>query len=223
MVGATVTSRELILGRLRAALGPPPNAPGEVARDYRPAGGAVHLDVLVHRLTDYGQRCTGAPTTRWRTSSTRFSADDGSSSRRGCPGTGCPTPSRRSPTTISRPNEIATADGVVTAAAVAVAETGTVILDAAADQGRRIITLLPDVHICVLRVDQIAAGVPDALARLGPRRPLTWISGPSATSDIELNRVEGVHGPRNLHLVIVPRGSHHSLDPVGDPHSLPQA
>ncbi|MEV4847561.1 LUD domain-containing protein [Micromonospora matsumotoense] len=105
-------------------------------------------------------------------------------------------------------DEIATAAGVVTAAAVAVAETGTLILDTAADQGRRIITLLPDVHICVLHADQVVAGVPDALARLDPRRPLTWISGPSATSDIELNRVEGVHGPRNLHVVIVPRGAH---------------
>jgi L-lactate dehydrogenase complex protein LldG len=93
-------------------------------------------------------------------------------------------------------------DGVVTAAAVAIAETGTIVLDAAPDQGRRVISLLPDVHVCVLRADQVVATVPDALARVDPHRPLTWISGPSATSDIELNRVEGVHGPRNLHVVI---------------------
>ncbi|MEU8258131.1 LUD domain-containing protein [Micromonospora inaquosa] len=218
-----MTSRELILGRLRAALGPPPNAPGEVARDYRPAGGAVHLDVLVHRLTDYG-----AAVHRCADDEVAHVVDAILGGRRVVIPSGLPR--HWLPDTVEAladdnlPTEqIATADGVVTAAAVAVAETGTVILDAAADQGRRIITLLPDVHICVLRVDQIAAGVPDALARLDPRRPLTWISGPSATSDIELNRVEGVHGPRNLHLVIVPRGSHHSLDPVGDPHSLPQA
>ncbi|MFI2710455.1 LUD domain-containing protein [Micromonospora sp. NPDC018662] len=90
----------------------------------------------------------------------------------------------------------------VSGANFAVADTGTVVLDGAADQGRPIITLLPDLHVCVLRSDQVVATVPDALARLDPRRPLTWISGPSATSDIELNRVEGVHGPRNFHVII---------------------
>ncbi|MEH1168703.1 LUD domain-containing protein [Micromonospora sp. CPCC 205539] len=199
-----MSSREVILSRLRTAPGSAPTGAGDVPRHYRPAGGAVQLDVLVHRLTDYRatvHRCADGEVARV--------VDTILGGRRVVIPPGLPrhwlpaTVDVLTDDDLSR-DEIAAAAGVVTAAAVAVAETGTVVLDAAPDQGRRVITLLPDVHVCVLRTDQVVAGVPDALARLDPHRPLTWISGPSATSDIELNRVEGVHGPRHLHVVLVP-------------------
>ncbi len=102
--------------------------------------------------------------------------------------------------------QLNTADAVLTAAAVGIAETGTFVLDHGADQGRRALTLVPDRHVCVVRADQIVTDVPEAIVRLKKSvtqgQPLTWVSGPSATSDIELNRVEGVHGPRTLHVIV---------------------
>lgn len=98
-------------------------------------------------------------------------------------------------------------DGVLTGCAVAVAETGTLILDGSAGMGRRVITLIPDYHLCIVHPAQICPDVPQAVARLTPTRPITMISGPSATSDIELNRVEGVHGPRTLEVIVVADGS----------------
>lgn len=188
-----MNSRELVLSRIRAALGdttPPP-----IPRDYRQAGSVTpDLDVLIDRLVDYK-----AVVHRGADVAAILAGLD--------PGR-LAVPPGLDPSWIPAGATLAddefTADAVLTAVTVAVAETGTLVLDGSPDQGRRRLSLLPDLHICVVRPDQVVASVPDALTRLDPTRPLTWISGPSATSDIELNRVEGVHGPRNLHVILLP-------------------
>lgn len=106
------------------------------------------------------------------------------------------------------PRELETFDGALTSAAVGIAETGTFVLDGGPDQGRRALSLLPDLHICVIDAARVVPDVPEAVAMLGPgvgdhARPLTLISGPSATADIELRRVHGVHGPRRLEVLVV--------------------
>jgi L-lactate dehydrogenase complex protein LldG len=193
-----MSSKDVILGRVRAALRDQPAVP-VVPRDYRRVFDPADLDLFVERLIDY--------------KAVVHRGTDVAATIKAICGTGTlviPPGLDRSwlPPDVDAlvdeglaADQIAAADGVVTAAAVGIAETGTIVLDASPDQGRRIISLLPDLHICVIRPDQVVASVPAAIARLDPRRPLTWISGPSATSDIELNRVEGVHGPRNLHVV----------------------
>lgn len=109
---------------------------------------------------------------------------------------------RDGPDAVLTNRELDELDAVVTTARVGIAATGTVVLDHTAGQGRRALSLVPDLHVCIVFADQVVPDVPDAVAILDPHRPQTWISGPSATSDIELDRVEGVHGPRRLHVVV---------------------
>ncbi|MFF0092239.1 lactate utilization protein C [Streptomyces canus] len=208
-----MSSRERILGRVRRALADAPSEDTPIERAYLREHGdrsvEETVELLAENLADYRaivHRCTAAdlPATL-----------AGMLAARGSKTVLVPPGLERSwlaeadadqvPDRVdSTPHELDRVDSVVTACAVAVAETGTIVLDGGPDQGRRRITLVPDHHICVVRVpDQVVSSVPQALERLDPARPLTWISGPSATSDIELDRVEGVHGPRTLEVVLV--------------------
>jgi len=207
---STVSSREAILERIRASLADRPAVPA-VPRAYRTgtAGGDVGLVALfADRLVDYRalvHRCAPGNVPA-------VIAD--ALARRGARriavprGAGPAWLAAAAVKTVSDEPSLSHAeldglDGVLTGCAVAIAETGTIVLDGGPDQGRRALSLLPDYHLCVVTADRIVGSVPEALGRLDPARPLTWISGPSATSDIELQRVEGVHGPRTLEVVIV--------------------
>ncbi len=210
------TAREVVLSRIRNALAGDPTTGPEappVARRYRtvgahPPASPEVLDLLTDRLVDY--RATVRPCAEADLAGTVSAALIERGLRQVVAPAGVPDswfgglePRRDDPQ--GSPLSVAdldAAEAVVTGCAVAVAETGTIVLDGGPDQGRRALTLVPDVHVVVVRAGQVVHTVPEALTRLDPRRPITMISGPSATSDIELNRVEGVHGPRTLIVVL---------------------
>ena len=212
--GAPGSAREELLARVRAA-GAEGAAPAPVARDYRTAGqppelaGEALLERLVERLVDY--RALVRRSTTAMVAATVVAALTERGARR------VAVPAGILPAGLDRldpgielvgddppltPAQLDGLDGVLTGCAVAIAETGTIVLDGGRGQGRRVLSLVPDYHLVVVTAAQVVAGVPEGLARLNPASPQTWISGPSATSDIELDRVEGVHGPRTLEVIV---------------------
>ena len=210
-----MTAKQDVLTRVRSAL-TGARAPGPVPRDYRTTTGLTleqQLDLLTDRLLDYkaGVRRTdraGLPAAVAAAVAAGLPAGLAGRARLVVP----PGLDRGWLAEVDADvvvddglaaTELDRLQGVVTAATVAVAETGTFVLDGSPDQGRRAITLVPDLHVCVVFASQVVGGVPEAVALLDPTRPTTWVSGPSATSDIELVRVEGVHGPRTLEVVLV--------------------
>ncbi len=209
-----MSAREDILSRIRSALQDSPEAP-QIPREYRSASGMSEqelIDLLVDRLVDYKAQVAVVPESE--VPATIASLLEGAGSYvvpEGLDGGWLAgmddggRGSRRRVDSQAEPLSVTDLDGigaVVTGSAVAVAETGTIILDGSANQGRRAISLVPDHHICVVKAADITGILPEALRRIDGTRPITMISGPSATSDIELERVEGVHGPRRLDVII---------------------
>ena len=210
-----MSAREDIMNRIKSALRDAPVTP-EVPRVYRRSSdmtAAQRLEQLVDRLVDYKANVFLTPTSDVAARLAELLAGSASivvphgleqewlAALKNDAGTlAVHVDSPESRLTVA---ELDAVDAVVTAAATAVSETGTIMLDGSDDQGRRIISLVPDRHICILRAGDIVEVLPEAIARLEATRPQTWISGPSATSDIELERVEGVHGPRTLDVIIL--------------------
>ena len=211
-------AREEVLGRIRSALRDVPRDETSesfpVPRDYRRQREHPEGDVerFGERVADYKATVEHVPpggvaaavnAVLHRVGATRVGVPSGLPEEWAAAGDGGVT---LVPDTVEEPLSVAdldALDAVVTGSTVGIAETGTIVLESGALCGRRALTLVPDVHVCVVRTEDVVDDVPAAVARLTPGRPLTWISGPSATSDIELDRVEGVHGPRTLHVIVV--------------------
>ena len=207
-------AREEVLSRIRTALSAEPRdaeLPADLDRGYRVRGELDRfalLDLLSERLIDYRATVRRAAAAGLATTIGEALTERGARRVVVPPGLDLPVlPAgvEAVPDDGLTPHDLDALDGVITGAAVAIAETGTIVLDGSPDQGRRAITLVPDYHLCIVHAAQVVELVPEGVARLAESagRPLTWISGPSATSDIELSRVEGVHGPRTLEVILV--------------------
>jgi L-lactate dehydrogenase complex protein LldG len=207
-------SRAVVLGRVAAALGRSPAGRTEpaavarsVTRSYRTGddrAGAELVTLFAERVRDYGASVTVVDAGGAAAAVAACAGAGAVLAAPALPGEWLAALAEAGRDDPPRPvAELTEVDTAVTACAVAVAETGTIVLDHGADQGRRALTLVPDHHVCVVTADQLVATVPQAVRRLRPGGILTWISGPSATSDIELSRVAGVHGPRRLDVVMV--------------------
>ena len=215
-----MSAREEVLARIRAAhaAAPPPDLPyATLTRDYRTTTELDHEELverLVDRLLDYKalvRRCSAdelpdVVATALRERGVRRLVVPAGTELGWLAGLGddvevlADGPGPEQYLSVAALDGV---DGVFSACALAVAETGTLVLDGSAGQGRRVTSLIPDYHLCVVLPGQVVADVPQAVRALDLTRPTTMISGPSATSDIELNRVEGVHGPRTLEVVVV--------------------
>ena len=208
-----MSAREDILGRIRTALKDNPEAP-QIPRQYRSTSEldeAAQIELLVDRLIDYKAQVSVVDAADVPARIAELLADAQSYvvpagiNADWLTGLELEHDSRRRTDSTTAPLTVAELDGidaVVTGSAVSVAETGTIILDGSPNQGRRAISLVPDHHICIVKATDITGILPEALRRVDGTQPLTMISGPSATSDIELERVEGVHGPRKLDVII---------------------
>jgi len=200
-----MTAREEVLVRVRSAISPAPATQAPIQRDYR-ATTQDGVPAFLERLAHYDARAIQAtPDDLDETVRATLEQRD---ARDIVAPDGLPAAwlSRINPLHDNPPldhDALDGADGVVTTCALAIAQTGTIVLDGGPGMGRRALTLLPDYHLCVVRTDQIVGSVPEAIAALDSTRPLTFISGPSATVDIEMVRVKGVHGPRTLDVILV--------------------
>jgi len=213
--GAVSGGREALLARVRAALGSAVEIP-EVPRAYRQAGAlgdggdSVTVDLFCARVADY--RATVRRVRGDELLGALLAACEQREARR------IAVPAQAPQWTVDgvelvrddpplSPRQLDKLDGVLSGCALAIAETGTIVLDGMGASGRRALTLVPDYHLCVVRSEDVVPSVPDAVAALArvvaEGRPITTISGPSATVDIELVRVEGVHGPRTLDVFVV--------------------
>jgi L-lactate dehydrogenase complex protein LldG len=203
-------ARSELLARIRGALGPAPTVP-DVPREYRQAGaaGPPSVDLFCERVADYRATVTRAGAGEEAEALAAAAAQRGATRIARAPGLAVEVPRVElvPDDPPLGPRDLDALDGVLTGCAAAIAQTGTIVLDGAGESGRRAITLVPDLHLCVVRAGQVVPAVPDAIAAVAPAvadgRPVTFVSGPSATADIELNRVQGVHGPRTLDVFLV--------------------